>query len=244
MATSEGPGARRARLETAASANRIRVVLAIFDFPMLNLGFRAAIEREPDMEIVAQITERDRFVEQLPGLEAEVVITECGPLCGAGRMSMDAIEAVRAALPAARILALEGGSGSERYSLALRAGAAGFVTRDVSPADVVSAIRCLDRGETYVSAALVTKMVNTYVLRTSPRGNVEDAYDGLSDREREVLLLAATGHTNREIAKIFRLSEQTIHNYRAAVMEKLGFHDRVDLLKYAIRRGVISVSDL
>ncbi len=66
----------------------------------------------------------------------------------------------------------------------------------------------------------------------------------LSDREREVLLLAAVGHTNREIARTLQLSEQTVHHHRATVMEKLGLHDRVDLLKYTVRRGVISVGDL
>ena len=86
-------------------------------------------------------------------------------------------------------------------------------------------------------------MVNTYVLRT-PGGTLEDAYDTLSDREKEVLLLAAVGHTNREIAKTFHLSEQTVHNYRANIMEKLGLHDRMELLKFAIRRGIVEVSDL
>jgi len=86
-------------------------------------------------------------------------------------------------------------------------------------------------------------MVETYVLK-SPQGRLEDAYDALSDREREVLHLAALGHTNREIARTLGLSEQTVHHHRATVMEKLGLHDRVDLLKYAIRRGVVKVADL
>jgi DNA-binding NarL/FixJ family response regulator len=86
-------------------------------------------------------------------------------------------------------------------------------------------------------------MVNTYVLR-APGNPLEDAYDTLTDREREVLLLAAVGHTNREIARTLHLAEQTIHHHRAMVMEKLGFHDRVELLKYAIRRGVVGVADL
>ena len=154
-----------------------------------------------------------------------------------------AIEAIRSTKPSLKILALECRTGSEQFSLALKAGADGFLTREAEPADVVTALRCVARGETYVSPALVTKMVNTYVLR-SPEHSLEDAYDTLSDREREVLLLAAVGHTNREIAKALHLSEQTVHNYRAGVMEKLGFHDRVELLKYAIRRGVLNVADL
>jgi DNA-binding NarL/FixJ family response regulator len=86
-------------------------------------------------------------------------------------------------------------------------------------------------------------MVNTYVLG-NPDQPADDPYLALNDREREVLLLAAVGHTNREIAEGIHLSEQTVHNYRATVMEKLGLHDRVDLLKYAIRRGLVNAADL
>ena len=86
-------------------------------------------------------------------------------------------------------------------------------------------------------------MVNTYVLR-APDAAAEDAFETLSERSREVLRLAAFGHTNREIARTLHLSEQTVHNHRATIMEKLGFHDRVDLLRYALRRGVIQATEL
>ena len=132
------------------------------------------------------------------------------------------------------------------FALVQRAGSADHLhclTREAEASDVLGALRSVSRGQTYVSPAIVTRMVNTYVLR-SPEHSLEDAYDGLTDREKEVLLLAAVGHTNREIAKVFHLSEQTVHNYRANIMEKLGFHDRVELLKFAIRRGIISPADL
>jgi DNA-binding NarL/FixJ family response regulator len=145
--------------------------------------------------------------------------------------------------PAIKILALECRCSSEQFSLAIKAGADGFLTREAQASDFVTALRSISRGETYVSPAIVTRMVNTYVLK-SPQGTLEDPYEALSDREREVMLLAAVGHTNREIARTLHLSEQTVHNYRATVMEKLGFHDRVELLKFAIRRGIISVADL
>ena len=224
-------------------APRVRVALAIGVVPMLSFGFRTAIDAEPDMLVVAEIDEPVELVERLRELAVDVAIVEAGPVAG-GRSTTAAIEAVRAAVPAVHLVALEGGPGSEPYAVVLRAGADGVLTRDADPADVVAAIRCVQRGETYVSPSLVTRMVNTYVLRRGSSATAEDAWDGLSDREREVILLAATGHTNREIAELFHLSEQTIHNCRASVMEKLGVHDRVDLLKYAIRRGVISVADL
>jgi len=220
------------------------VLLAIFDFPMLVAGFRSVIENELDMHVVAVVADREQLDEALERSAADVVVAECLPFSpGSGGTTYETIEQIRASRPGTKVLALECRSGSEQFSLALKAGADGFLTREAEPGDIVAALRSVSRGQTYVSPAIVTRMVNTYVLR-SPDGSLEDAYATLSDREKEVLLLAAVGHTNREIAKVFHLSEQTVHNYRANIMEKLGFHDRVELLKYAIRRGIISVADL
>jgi two-component system, NarL family, response regulator NreC len=243
-ALEQGPAGRRrdGGSKDRSAVPTARIALAIAGVPMLSFGFRAAIDAEPDLSVVAEIDEPAALVARLAELAADVAIIEGGSIAD-GRSTTAAIEAIRASLPQVRLLALEGG-GSEPYAIVLRAGADGVLTRDADPADVVAAIRCVLRGETYVSPSLATRMVNTYVLRRGAGATAEDAWDALSDREREVLLLAATGHTNREIAELFHLSEQTIHNVRASVMEKLGFHDRVELLKYAIRRGVISVADL
>jgi DNA-binding NarL/FixJ family response regulator len=239
----QGESMTRSARPARVARPTVKVLLAIFDFPMLSLGFRAAIETVPGLEVIGEVADREALPDYLEALPADVVIAECSSYNNGSGLAMGAIEAARAARPAAKIIALECGTGSEQFSLALKAGAQGFLTREASPEDILNAIACVERGDTYVSPRIVTKMVNTYLLRNG-EGTLEDAYDSLSDREREVLLLAATGHTNREIAKIFHLSEQTIHNYRAGVMEKLGFHDRVDLLKFAIRRGVINVADL
>jgi DNA-binding NarL/FixJ family response regulator len=104
-------------------------------------------------------------------------------------------------------------------------------------------VRSVAAGHTYVSPAIVTRMVDTYVRRT-PDATLDDPYEALTERERQVLLLAAMGHTNREIAKSLRLSEQSVHYSRANVMEKLGLHDRVELLRYTVRRGLLDPSVL
>ena len=225
------------------NGEKLRVLLAIFDFPLVNAGLRAAIDSQLDMRVVGEAANHAELQTLMETVPADVAVAECLPYTRESCSIFQAIESIRSTNPALKILALECRTGAEQFSLALKAGADGFLTRESEPADVVAALRCLARGETYISPSLVTKMVNTYVLR-SPDHSLEDVYDTLSDREREVLLLAAVGHTNREIAKALHLSEQTVHNYRAAVMEKLGFHDRVELLKYAIRRGVLSVADL
>jgi two-component system response regulator NreC len=219
------------------------VLLAIFEFPMLNVGLREIIHAEPDMEVIGEVESRETMGDEIARTTADVVITECVPFDHSGSTSFQSIESIRAARPTTKILAIECRSTSDQFSLAIKAGADGFLTREAAAGDVITALRCISRGEMYVSPAIVTKMVNTYVLK-SPQGILEDPYESLSEREREVLLLAAIGHTNRETARTLHLSEQTIHNYRANVMEKLGFHDRVELLKYAIRRGLIDVADL
>jgi DNA-binding NarL/FixJ family response regulator len=222
---------------------KLGVLLAIFEFPMLNVGLREVIDAEPDMEVIGEVGGREALRDEIARTVADVVIAECLPFDRSGCTSFESIESIRAARPTTKILALECRGSSEQFSLALKAGADGFITREAEAADVVTALRSVARGQTYVSPAIVTRMVNTYVLK-APHGILGDPYESLNEREREVMLLAAIGHTNREIALTLHLAEQTIHNYRANVMEKLGFHDRVDLLKYAIRRGIIDVADL
>ncbi len=225
------------------NGKKLGVLLAIFDFPMLNVGLREVIDAEPDMEVVGELQDRDVMRDEVIRSKADAVITECLPYDRSGCSSFQMIESVRAAKPGMKILAVECRCTSEQFSLAIKAGADGFLTREAQASDFVTALRSISRGQTYVSPSIVTRMVNTYVLKT-PGGALEDPYETLSEREREVMLLAAVGHTNREIARTLHLSEQTVHNYRANVMEKLGFHDRVELLKYAIRRGLIDVADL
>lgn len=233
----------RTNIHERVDADRIGVLLAIGDFPLLVTGLRTVIDAEPDMCVVGTADSIEAVRERLDETGADVVIAECQPGNRPGCATYAGIEALKAARPGTRVLVMECRCGSEQFSIALKAGADGFLTREAVDADVVSAVRCVQRGQTYVSPAIVTRMVNTYVLR-SPSEALADPYESLSDRDKEVLLLAATGYTNREIARTLHLSEQTVHNYRATIMEKLALHDRVELLKYAVRRGLIEVADL
>jgi DNA-binding NarL/FixJ family response regulator len=231
--TGAGPG----------NGRHVDVMLAIFDFPMIVAAYRAVIDGQPDMAVVALIDDRATLRDQVARTPADVVITECMPYAIAGCTSFQAIEEIRTAKPTMKILAIGCRCGSDGFSLAIKAGADGFLTREAQPLDVVDALHRVARGETYVSPAIVTRMVNAYVLR-DPEAERADPYETLSERSREVLRLAAYGHTNREIARTLHLSEQTVHSHRATIMEKLGFHDRVELLRYALRRGVIQATEL
>jgi DNA-binding NarL/FixJ family response regulator len=225
-----------------AQAARVDVMLAIVDFPMLSAAFRGVIDQERDMGVVVEATSREAIVAQARTSNPAVIILEHEAFASAGCGTPEAIDEVRSAAPGAKIIALDCRCATEQFSIALKAGAAGILTREALADDVVSAVRAVAAGHTYVSPAIVTRMVDTYV-RGKPDA-VDDPYDQLTDRERQILLLAAMGHTNRDIARSLHLSEQTVHSNRANLMERLGLHDRVELLRYTVKRGLLNSSVL
>ncbi len=225
------------------TGGRLDVMLAIVDFPMLSASFRGVIDQQDDMAVVAEAGSRESIINQARSADPDVIVLECDALGGAPCGTIDAIDAVRAACPDARIIALDCRCSTDQFSVVLKAGANGFLTREALDTDVVPAVRSVAAGHTYVSPAIVTRMVDTYVRR-NPEASPDDPYELLTERERQVLLLAAMGHTNKDIARSLRLSEQTVHYSRASLMEKLGLHDRVDLLRYTVRRGLLNPSTL
>jgi two-component system, NarL family, response regulator NreC len=234
---------RETKPDGGAETARLGVMLAIADFPMLSAAFRAVIDQERDMGVVAEATSRESIADEARTSNADVIVLECEGVGGFGCGTYEAIEALRTANVHAKIIALDCRCATEQFSVALKAGANGFLTREAQDTDVVAAVRSVAAGHTYVSPAIVTRMINTYVRR-NPDAGIDDPYENLSDREREILLLAAMGHTNRDIARSLRLSEQTVHYNRANLMEKLGLHDRVELLRYTVRRGLLNPSTL
>jgi DNA-binding NarL/FixJ family response regulator len=221
---------------------QLRVHLAIVEFPMLMTSFRAVIEAEPDMVVAAETTDRAHVIEEITASCPDIVVTACDPSDGFGCSTYEAIEAIRLAAPEVKIITLDCRCAADQLQNAFRAGANGYLTREANGRDVVAAIRSVAAGHTYVSPTIVTQMVDTYVRRSEPVP--EDPYDSLTEREREILLLAAMGHTSRDIARSLHVSEQTVHYHRANMMEKLDLHDRVELLRYSVRRGLLNPSTL
>jgi two-component system response regulator NreC len=234
---------REPKTTDPGNGTRLGVLLAIVDFPMLSTALRSVIDQEHDMHVVGQVTDRDGLVDEVRATSPDVVLLECESVGGYGCGTYQAIDEIRAVCPHAKIIALDCRCAAEQFSVALKAGANGVLTREAQEADIVAAVRGVAAGHTYVSPTIVTRMVETYV-RKSPDAALDDPYENLTERERQILLLAAMGHTNKDIARSLHLSEQTVHNNRASVMEKLGLHDRVELLRYTVRRGLLSPSTL
>jgi two-component system, NarL family, response regulator NreC len=227
----------------AATSEQLSILLAFADFPMLQGAFRAVIERENDLRLAGEIEDSAELVTQIRTIAPDVVVTECEPFGSGSCPGFQTLEEIRGACPDTRIIALDCRCAAEQFSVALKSGANGYLTREATESDVLAAIRGVAAGHTYVSPEIVTRMIDTYVRR-APEAAFEDPYDTLTPREREVMLLAAMGHTNRDIARSLKLSEQTVHSHRASVMEKLGLHDRVELLRYSVRRGILNPSTL
>jgi DNA-binding NarL/FixJ family response regulator len=141
--------AARAKAATAESRPKLGVLLAIVDFPLLVAGYRAVINATADLRVVGAIDSRETMHEQVARSAADIVVTEWLPSTIVGGPSCPTIGEIRAARPAARVLVIECRCGNEQLSPAIRAGAHGFLTRRAGAGEVVNAIRCIGRGETY-----------------------------------------------------------------------------------------------
>ncbi len=154
---------------------------------------------------------------------------------------MDGLEAtrrIRKANPNTNVLVLTQHEAKEYVLSAVKAGAAGCISKKAVSSELVSAIRAIHRGGSFLYPPVAKLLIEDYLQRTDGE---TDPYERLTDREREVLQLVAEGRTNQEIANLLVLSMKTVLGHRAKIMEKLDIHSRTDLIKYAIRRGLISI---
>jgi DNA-binding NarL/FixJ family response regulator len=242
------------RVETAAAAipagapangiQPLRVLLAITDFPLLAAGYRAVIDGAADIAIADAVERRDRVVDEVARLAADIVVIDMPTSPRADCPSAGTIDAIRAARPAARILAIESACARERRSPAVGAGADGLLARQASPADVLAALRCLGRGETWTSPSPSTDERAPNPAPNVPEAAGDRAFDTLGEPAREVSRLAAVGHTSLEIARQLGVAEATVHAHRALIVRRLGLHRRVELWRYALRHGIVRATEL
>jgi DNA-binding NarL/FixJ family response regulator len=206
-------------------------VLIADDHGIVRSGIRLLLERQSDLQVVAEAAD---------GVEAlDRAIAERPDLCildvGMPKMTgLQAARAIRSHLPGARVLMLSMHD-DERYLFeALKAGASGYVLKREADQDLVGAIRAVGRGEAFLTNAAERSIIREWMA---------DGADGptvpLTPREEEVVKLIAEAHTNSQIAEILHLSEKTVESHRANVLRKLGMRDRVELVRYAIRRGLV-----
>jgi DNA-binding NarL/FixJ family response regulator len=214
----------------------IRVVIAD-DQPLMRAGFRAVLEATGSIEIVAEAGDGDEAVRVAEALRPDVVLMDI-------RMpGTDGIEATRR-LPRQRVLVLTTFGLDEYIVEALRAGASGFLTKDAPAQDLVAAVRAVAAGDAVLSPAVTRRLLDRVSARLPPAvASVDGALAELTEREREVLQLLATGFSNAEIASALVVAEPTAKTHVSNVLGKLGLRDRVQAVIYAYEHGLVSAPD-
>jgi DNA-binding NarL/FixJ family response regulator len=208
---------------------RIRILLAD-DHAVVRHGFKMILSAQSDMEIVGEAGNGREAIDLAADLRPDVVVMDVA------MPELNGIEATRrltAANPHARVLALSMHKDSVYVREILRAGARGYLLKDSGPADLVAAVRAIASGEGYLSPAVSDAVLNDY------RKHVTNPIDLLSSREREVLQMLAEGKTNKEIAVVLNLSVYTVDAHRGRIMEKLNLHSINELVRFAVRNGLV-----
>ena len=214
---------------------KIRVLLAE-DHTIVRKGLRALLEDEPGMEVVGEAGTGREVVEKAEQLLPDVVLMD---ITMPDLNGLEATRRIKKRLPEIEVLVLTVHTNEEYIFQILRAGASGYVVKQAAPAELVTAIRAVQRGDSFLSPSISKRVIEEYV-RQAKRTKEEEDYDPLTGREREVLQLIAEGHSNREIAELLHISVKTVDNHRTHLMEKLDIHNAAQLTQYAIQRGMIS----
>jgi len=208
-------------------------ILIADDFAVVRSGLRRLLDAKPDLEVVAEAVDGHEAVEKALKEDIHLAILD---------VSMPRMTGIQAAAelhkrkPEIRVLMLSMHDSEQFLFEALKAGASGYVLKSGADTDIVDACRAAMRGDSFLYPSAVTTLVRDYVERG---GRGEEQFDVLTPRELEVLKLIAEAHTSKEIAELLFISIKTVERHRQNILDKLGMRDRVELTRYAIRRGLI-----
>jgi two-component system, NarL family, response regulator NreC len=208
---------------------KTRILLAD-DHTVVRQGFKMILSAQPDLEVVGEAGNGREAVERAAELKPDVVVMDVS------MPELNGIEATRRiaeASPRTRVLALSMHKDAVYVREILRAGARGYLLKDSIESDLVAAVRAVGRGDGYLSPSVSDAVLSDY------RKHVSDPIDLLTSREREVLQMIAEGKTNKEIATLLNLSVYTVEAHRGRVMEKLNLHSTGELVRFAVRNGLI-----
>jgi DNA-binding NarL/FixJ family response regulator len=216
--------------------NNIRVLI-VDDHTLVRDGIRALLALASDIEVVGEAANGREALAKIKQLAPDVILMDLAMPVMSG---LDATRKIRKDFPSTKVLALTQYDDGEYVVPVIEAGARGFVTKMAAFSELASAIQAVSRGESYLSPSAAAALVEECQTKTTPDGE-NDPYSQLTDKEKEVLKLVAEGHTAREIADMLVISPKTVEWYKSSLMNKLNIHNRTDLIKYAIRKALISL---
>lgn len=215
--------------------SRVRILLAD-DHTIVRDGLRVLLERQPDFEVVGEASNGREAVEVSQRQSPDVVLMDVAmPIMN----GIEAAARVTAAQPKAAVIILSMHSDESYILRSLKAGARGYLLKDSAESDLIQAVRAVAGGKAFFSPAVSKVLAEDYIRQVRQRG-VEDPYDLLTARERELLQLIAEGKSAKEIAGLLNLSAYTVDTHRGNLMQKLNVHSIPELILYAVRKGIIS----
>jgi DNA-binding NarL/FixJ family response regulator len=212
---------------------RTRLVIAD-DHTIVRRGLQALFDAEADFEVVGQAADGAEAIEIVLGTEADLAVLD---ISMPRRTGLAAAREITQRRPETRVLMLSMHDNEQYFFEALKAGASGYVLKSAADRELIEACRAAMRGESVIYRGAVTALIRDYLDRAR-RGD-ESRTDPLTPREVEVVKLIAEAQTNDQIADQLVISRKTVERHRANILEKLGMRDRVELTRYAIRRGLI-----
>lgn len=207
-------------------------VLLVEDHAVVRSGLKLMLEAQPHIQVVGEASDGREAIRLARSQQPDVVVMD---VAMPGISGIEATREVRRQAPRTQVLILTAHDNEEYFFQTLKAGAIGYVLKKAAATELIAAIEAASRGEPYLYPSVARLLVSDYLQRAGDR----DTFEPLTDREREVLRLVAEGKTNRQIADALFVSIKTIQTHRDHIMKKLHMHDRTELVKYAIRKGLI-----
>jgi len=213
-------------------------VLLADDHIVLRSGLKKLLSEQPDIKVIGEANDGNEAITQTTELIPDVLLLDISmPVLG----GVDVIRIIRAKMPEVAILVLTMHEDESHFIQALEAGASGYVPKKAADTDLIAAIRAVSKREVFIHSSFGKVMVTRMNSRKNPGTKKEvDSYERLSQREQEVLKLVAQGFTNQQVADQLYLSVKTIETYKARIMEKLNLRSRVELVRFALQRGLLA----
>jgi len=215
--------------------SKIRILIAD-DHAIVREGVRLLLQSQPDIEVVAEASNGREALAQARLLLPDIVLMD---IAMPEMNGLEATAAIRGELPQVNVLVLTMHDDYEYFLELLHHGASGCVLKGASSTQLLAAIHAVHEGGVYIHPSVARSLVTDYISRMDS-GDDRARYDGLTDRERQVLKLVAEGKTSQQVAEELVLSINTVQTHRAHIMTKLSLHNRADIVRYALRKGLIT----
>lgn len=215
--------------------SRVRILLAD-DHTVMRRGLRFLLESQPDFTVVAEASDGREAVEKAEAAHPDVAVMDVAMPNLSG---IEAAQRIAAQSPNVAIIILSMHSDEGYVLRALKAGARGYLLKDAAEGDLIDAIRAVSQGKTFFSSEISKMLVEDYIREIRTRG-VEDSYELLTSREREILQLLVEGNSNKDIATHLNVSPHTVETHRRNLQDKLNLHSFAELILYAVRKRIIS----